>query len=337
MKPGSSASDGPAGAVRGALASRSSFLLTTHVNPDGDAIGSEIALALWLRARGKEVHTVNVSPLPSFYRWLDTEGIIGQYEASRHDPLIASADAIVVLDANHPDRLRAMKDAVLKSPALRICIDHHMEPDPFAALALIDDGATSTGEILARLLFPDPDEKIAAHAATALYCAIMTDTGSFRYPRTGPGTHRIAARLIEAGADPVAIYTAVYEQWSSARMRLLGEALTGLSTAYDGRLVHITVTRSMLDRTGATEEDTENFTAYPMAVGGVAIGLLFLETGGGLKISFRSRGAISVNALAAEFGGNGHKNAAGARVSGATDEVRTRVLEAAGRYLTERP
>jgi len=324
---------GPSGAILGAFASCGRFVLTTHVNPDGDAIGSEVALAGWLRSRGKEVRVINVSPLPPFYRFLDPEGSIALYAPLRHDTLIAGADAIVVLDANHPDRLRAMKDPVLASPAIRICIDHHLDPDPFAAHTLVDDGATSTGEILYRLLYAGTAGRPDRAIASALYCAIMTDTGSFRYPRTGPLTHRIAASLIEAGADPAAIYAEVFERYSSARMRLLGEVLAGMEQAYDGRLAHITVTREMLERTRATEEDTDNFTTYPMSVDGVRLGVLFLETGEGLKISFRSRGTIPANALAMEFGGNGHLNAAGARVPGETRAVRARVLDAAGKYI----
>jgi len=327
---------GTSGAVRGAFASCGRFVLTTHVNPDGDAIGSEIALAAWLRGGGKEVHVINVSPLPPFYRFLDPAGSIAVYDPRRHDALIAGADAIVVLDANHPGRLRDMARAVMASPALRICIDHHTDPDPFAAHALIDTGATSTGEILFTLLYGDAPGRIDPVIAGALYCAIMTDTGSFRYPRTGPLTHRIAARLIESGADPVAIFSAVYEQWTPARMRLLGEAIAAMETAFGGRLAHITVTRAMFARTHTTVEDTENFTVYPMSVAGVAIGILFLETDEGLKMSFRSRGSIPVNTLAAEFGGNGHLNAAGARVSGPTDDVRARVLQAAEKYIGDR-
>jgi len=327
-------SQGPSAAILRAFASRGRFVLTTHVNADGDAIGSEVALAAWLRARGKEAHVINVSPVPGFLTFLDPGRSIALYDGKRDDPAITSAEAIVVLDANHPGRLRAMKDAVMASPALRICIDHHADPEPFAAHALVDEEATSTGEVLFRLLYRSPRARIDPAIARALYCAIMTDTGSFRYPRTGPLTHRIVARLIEAGADPVAIFSEVYERWSAARMRLMGEVLLSLETAYEGRLAHITVTRAMLERTGTSEEDTENFTTYPMSVGGVAIGMLFMETADGLKISFRSRGAIPVNALAAEFGGNGHLNAAGARLPGALADVRARVIRAAGKYLT---
>jgi phosphoesterase RecJ-like protein len=324
------------GALLDLFRSRSRFVLTTHVNPDGDGIGSEIALASWLRNRGKEARVINTSPLPLSYRFLDPAGTITQFDTARDGPALAGADAIVVLDTNHPDRLHSMKDAVLASPAPKVCIDHHLNPDPFASPALIDENATSTGEMLYRLLFPEGEPPPDPEIATALYCAIMTDTGSFRYPRTGPATHLIVARLIECGADPVAVYTEVYERWSPGRIHLLGEVLAALRTGCGGRLAHCTITRAMLSRTGTGEEDTDNFTTYPMSIAGVRIGILFLEIEGGVKISFRSRGMIPINVLAMEFGGNGHRNAAGARIPGADlGTVRSRVLAAAEKYITE--
>ncbi|HMK38460.1 MAG TPA: bifunctional oligoribonuclease/PAP phosphatase NrnA [Bacteroidota bacterium] len=315
---------------------RGRFVLTTHINPDGDGIGSEIALGAWLRERGKDVHVINAGPVPAVYRFLDARSTISTFDPQRDLPLIAGADAIVVLDTNHPDRLGAMKGPVLESPAQKVCIDHHLDPDPFAALALIDEDATSTGEILYRLLFAGGEDRPGEEAASGLYTAIMTDTGSFRYPRTGPATHTIVSRLIACGADPVRIYAEVFERWSPGRIHLLGEVLKGLTTEFGGRLAHITVTREMLSRTGTTEEDTDNFTTYPMSVGGVRVGILFLDIDGGVKISFRSKGTIPINALAMEFGGNGHRNAAGARIAGASSvDVRARVVSAAGKYLTE--
>jgi phosphoesterase RecJ-like protein len=323
------------GALLDLFRTRRRFVLTTHLNPDGDGIGSEVALAAWLRSRGKEARVINHSPLPAVYRFLDPAGTIAQFNPLRDGAAIAGADVIVVLDTNHPDRLQSMKEAVLGSPALKVCIDHHLDTDPFASPALIDENATSTGEILYRLLFREGDEPLTAEIATGLYCAIMTDTGSFRYPRTGPLTHTIVSRLIACGADPVRIYSEVYERWSAGRIHLLGEVLAGLRTEFGGRLAHVTITRQMLLRTGTSEEDTDNFTTYPMSVEGVRVGILFLEVEGGVKISFRSRGMIPINALAMEFGGNGHKNAAGARVAGGeTGDVRSRVLSAARKYIT---
>jgi len=313
---------------------RERFVLTTHVNPDGDGIGSEIALASWLRKRGKVVRVINESSLPAVYRFLDPGRTVAAFDPLRDGPAIAAADVIVVLDTNHPDRLRSMKDAVLGSSALKVCIDHHLDPDPFTTTALIDANATSTGEILYRLLFRDGDDGLTAEIATGLYCAIMTDTGSFRYPRTGPMTHTIVSRLIASGADPVRIYAEVYERWSTGRIHLLGEVLAGLTTGFGGLLAHVTVTREMLSRTGTSEEDTDNFTTYPMSIEGVRVGILFLEIEGGIKISFRSKGMIPINALAMEFGGNGHRNAAGARIAGVDSaEARSRVLSAAGKYI----
>ena len=327
---------GAAGAILTLFRTRSRFVLTTHVNPDGDGIGSEIALASWLRERGKDVRVINHSSLPAVYRFLDPGGTVATFDPLRDGPAISAAEVIVVLDTNHPDRLQSMKEAVIGSPALKVCIDHHLDPDPFASPALIDADATSAGEILYRLLFREGDEGPTAEIATGLYCAIMTDTGSFRYPRTGPMTHTIVSHLIACGADPVRIYAEVYERWSIGRIHLLGEVLAGLRTEFGGRLAHVTITREMLSRTGTSEEDTDNFTTYPMSVEGVRAGILFLEIEGGVKISFRSKGTIPINMLAMEFGGNGHRNAAGARIAGGeTAGVRSRVLSAAGKYITE--
>jgi phosphoesterase RecJ-like protein len=311
------------------------FVLTTHVNPDGDGIGSEIALAEWLSAQKKTVNILNHSPTPEVYKFLDPEARIWTFSRERDEGTIASADVIVVLDTNTPARLRSMEPFVLASPAVRVCIDHHLDPAPFAQHELLDDDATSTGEIVYRILMELHGTDLPPRIAQALYCAIMTDTGSFRYPRVGPETFRIAAHLVECGADPVALYSEVYERWSNGRLHLLGEMLAGLQLSAGGVLAHVTITQEMLSRTGTREEDIDNFTSYPMSIAGVVAGILFLELPDGVKISFRSRGEIPINELAKEFGGNGHKNAAGARVeAGALDEISARVLNAAGKYVT---
>lgn len=309
-------------------------LLTTHVNPDGDGLGCELALAEWLITHGSDVRIINHSGTPPYYRFLDTHNRISTYDAARDASFIARADLILVLDCNQPERLRSMSDAVLSAPAVKVVIDHHLEPHPFARQYVIDDDATSTGEIVYRILDLLSPQAFTPAIATALYCAIMTDTGSFRYPRTDPETHQMAAHLIECGADPVAVFSSVYEQWSTGRIHLLGEMLAGLQVIADGRLAYVTITRDMLKRTGTTEEDTDNFTTYPMSIQGVVAGILFLELPDGVKLSVRSKGNIPINELAKEFRGNGHKNAAGARLY-STDLAATvkDVVSAAIKYL----
>ena len=313
-----------------------SFVLTTHVNPDGDGLGSEIALSAWLSSRGKQVTILNHNETPSVYRFLDPENRIFRYDPSAHEALIRNADVIVVLDTNHPGRLSSLTGAVVGSPARKICIDHHLDPARFADLYVLDAGSTSTGEIVYRLLDADPDgAKITPSIASALYCAIMTDTGSFRYSNVDPDIHRIVAHLLECGADPTAIYREVYEQWTAGRIQLLGETLASLRVEHHGLLAHVSVDQGMLQRTGTQEADTDNFTIYPMSVDGIIVGILFLELKSGVKMSLRSRGDIPINELAKEFGGNGHKNAAGARVDGISlEDFRKKVLIAAEKYLS---
>ncbi len=310
------------------------FVLTTHINPDGDAIGCEIALASWLNDRGKDVTIINHNATPFVYRFLDPGGTIRTFDPSRDVPLIATTDALVILDCNHPNRVGDLKHAVTASPATKVVIDHHLDPTPFTDHMMIDTEATSTGEILFTLLRSSGQGAITPRIAQALYCAIMTDTGSFRYPRIDAETHTIIAQLIEAGADPVEIYRQVYDRWSSERIHLLGDALSGMVTVAGGRIAAMTVTQEMMRRTGTSEEDTDNFTTYPMSVDGVVAGMLFVELADGLKVSFRSRGEIPINELAREFGGNGHKNAAGARLKNRdfAGTVAT-VLTAAEKYI----
>jgi phosphoesterase RecJ-like protein len=309
-------------------------LLTTHVNPDGDGLGSELALAEWFIGRGIVPTVINHSPTPAVYRFLDSRGLILPFDSARDSEAIADADLIVVVDTNNPERLRSMKESIINSTSTKIVIDHHLEPDGFANHYVIDDDATSTGEIIFRVLKSIPGTALTPAMATSLYAAIMTDTGSFRYPRVDPEIHRIVAELIECGANPVDIYARIFERWTSGRIHLLGEMLAGMTTKYDGRLACATITREMLATSGTLEEDTDNFTSYPMSIDGVVAGILFLELKDGVKISFRSKGDVPINELAKEFGGNGHKNAAGARLHDIRlDDVVKRAIAAAEKYL----
>jgi phosphoesterase RecJ-like protein len=313
----------------------SKFVLTTHVNPDPDAIGSELALARYLASHGKIVAVLNHSPMPASCAFLDPTGIIEQFDPVRHANMILDADAIIVLDANQPDRLQSLKPYILNSRAVKACIDHHLDKLPFADLYLVDDETAATGEILYDLLLFLDKDALTQDVAIPLYAAIMADTGSFRFPKTDATLHRIIADLIEHGANPAETYQRIYEQGTANRLQLLGYALSTLQLAHGGKVAHMTVTQEMFKQTGTTEEDIENFINYTLTIAGVQVGLMVTELLEGVKISFRSRGDIAINKLAQEFGGNGHMNAAGARIPAARlDSVLKRVVARSEEYIS---
>ncbi len=319
---------------RKTLKTKKRFVLTTHVNPDGDGIGSELALAAFLRRKGKQARIINFSSTPSNYRFLDSKELVETFNTDKHTPVLHQADVIVILDTNHPDRLVAMKEPVLHSKAFKICIDHHLDPAEFADLYIIDEPSTATGETVYRLLSFLDRRSITKEIAVLLYTAIMTDTGSFRYPKTDPEVHTIIAHLLKLGADPVNIYENVYERGTAGRIKLLGQALANLQLVHNGNVAYLTITQRMLLDTGTTEADTDAFVPYTLSVNGVIIGMMFTELADGLKINFRSKGDIRINELAKEFGGNGHKNAAGARIYNAKlSDVLPRVIERSQAYV----
>ncbi len=320
--------------IKRLIEKNNTFVLTTHVNPDGDGLGSALALARLLTKKGKNATIINHSATPEMYEWMDPHNSIVHFTAERDTETILHADVIFVVDTNHPDRLRSMKDAVLQSSATKVVIDHHLDADPFAQFYLINADATSTGEIMYHLINTIDETAVDVEIATSLYTAIMTDTGSFRFPRTDGETHMISAHLLDLGVDPTRVFSNVYECWTLGRMRLLGEVLDSMKLMCDGKLAYVVCTRTMFTETGTTEVDTDNFTTYPMSVKGVQVGLLFNEMPNGVKISLRSKGTIPINKLANEFGGGGHLNAAGARLYDITlTDAVTMVLEKAEKYL----
>ncbi|MBM4169278.1 MAG: bifunctional oligoribonuclease/PAP phosphatase NrnA [Ignavibacteria bacterium] len=323
-------------AAQALLSEKHSFLLTTHLNPDGDALGSELALARFLSSIGRDVIIINHDATPSMYTFLDPAGHIRQYESTRDNALIARVDVICIIDGNQLGRVGSLEPHVRASRAKKICIDHHLDPEPFADIYLFDDRAASAGQIVYQLIRSVHRGSLPKAIAEPLYVAIMTDTGSFRFPKTDGDLHRIVADLIDGGADPVTLYQSVYERQTPNRLLLLGRILSQLQTAHNGTVALLTVTRKMFEETNTIEADTDNFINHTLTIAGVQIGLMVTELEGFVKISFRSKGDISINELAKEFGGNGHKNAAGARVANATiDEIVPEILARAEHYIIQ--
>jgi phosphoesterase RecJ-like protein len=302
------------------------FVLVTHVNPDGDAIGSEVGLARFLVAKGKEIRIVNADPTPLGLKWLEAEGPAAEpYDPARHDALFTAADAVVLLDNFAPDRLGRLEPVVRAHAAKTFCIDHHPSRETLWGRNIVDTTSCATAVLVHELVKAagwTPDRA----AAEALYAGLATDTGFFRFNSTSPRAFRIAAELLEAGADPTRSYAEVYERNSPAYTRLLGHALAGLALEADGRLGVVTMTRTMIEGCAADAVDTSEVTTHVLAVEGVRIALLFRELpGGSVKVSLRSKGLLDVQALATEFGGGGHRNASGIVMSGTLDDVVRRV------------
>lgn len=310
------------------LAASRRVLLTTHVRSDGDAIGSELALALALRHLGVEVWAINDDAPPPNLSFLCAPDLPRVYDPANDDASIASADVIVLLDFNAAHRMGRLAGPVMASSATRLMIDHHLEPDPMAHWYYGNTEACSTGELVydvVRVLLGE--ETLPRRVAEALYTAIMTDSGSFRYPRTSPRLHRIAATCLDAGADPVEIYRWIYEDFPPGRTHLLGRILADMEVLFDGRLSVLTCTQVLLRETGCTVDDVENMVSYGMAMRGVTATMLLTELDHAIKVSLRSRGSFSVQAVARHLGGGGHRNAAGVTVEGATCEsVRSSLL-----------
>jgi phosphoesterase RecJ-like protein len=293
------------------------FVLTSHVNPDGDSIGSEIALYYYLKNLQKNANIINYSSTPENYLFLDKLRIIEKFDENKHKDVLLNSDVIFILDTNEYKRLKNMEKFVASSHAKKICIDHHLglNKNGFDLYAT-DEGSPATGEILYKLFNYIGSNSINSDIATALYTAIMTDTGSFRFPRTSPETHTITAKLIEKGADPVEIYSQVYGRSSVGRVRLLSRFLDVIHLEYNNKLIYSVITLKDFSETGTNEYDSDGFSHFLMNLESSQISVIFTEAKTGIKLSFRSKGDIYVNELAKEFGGGGHKNAAGAWITG---------------------
>jgi len=290
-----------------------SFLITTHVNPDADAIGSEIAFYKLLTILGKKSKIINHSATPYNLEFLDTEDVIEKYDESKHNNLLKSSDVFVALDFNRSDRMVSMQKGFLESKRLKICIDHHQDPEDFVDYQFIDSEYAATGHIIYDFIKATSIININKDIATPLYAAIMTDTGSFRFERTNAELHKVIANLLEKGVNPTEVYDLLYDESKFSKIKLLGRCLNSLKLIDNNKIGYMELTQKDFNEFNAIESDTENFVNYILSVEGVRLGMLFIELKNGFKVSFRSKGLIPVNKLASEFGGGGHINAAGAR------------------------
>jgi phosphoesterase RecJ-like protein len=308
--------------------------ITTHVNPDGDGLGSEVGLIHLLKAQGINAVVTNPSPTPERYRFLfrDLPGVDRSQEAVKE---LRKADQILVLDIADVGRLGMLSQTVLERGVPVACVDHHVSqghlPD---GARYVDAEASATGELIYQLAVAN-NWPLTPLAARALYVAILTDTGAFRFSNTKPAVLRAAAALLEAGLDPEQIYLDVYASAPEGRARLLSETLQTLVVEPEQGLAWVTVPPGALERLGATADDLDGIVEVPRSINGVRMALLFREIASGrVKVSLRSVGTVDVAEFSRPFGGGGHTKASGLSMEGSLAAVQATVLAAAREYLS---
>jgi len=300
------------------LKEKDKFFIATHINPEGDAIGSSLALSMALEAIGKQTVLYDRDPIPEFYRFLPG------YErfSNSISPLVPSHLPLILLDCNSLER--AGLDGV--SFEYSAVIDHHETENDFGNVRWVEPEAAATG-IMVFHLITGLGIKITKEMAINLYTAVAIDTGTFRYSNTTAEVLRVSAELIEAGASPVYISNSLYEAWSEKRFALLIMALNALEIRDN---VAITVvTREMYEKTGTGPEDTENFSNFPRMMRDIKISVFFREIGDNYwKVSLRSKGDTNVAGIATLFDGGGHKNAAGCKIKANLESAKEALLKA---------
>ncbi len=303
------------------------IILATHVNADGDGLGSELGLYHHLKQSGHDVHVINNDPVPSRYRFLKGTEEMQVYDGARHGDLIRGAALFFVLDNSSPQRLGRLLPDVEAGRAFKICIDHHAGVEPFWDLNCVDEDAAASGQLVYEAI-KALGGSISPAIAEALYVSFVTDTGHFRFSKTTPEVHRIIADLMQAGSiSAPRIYIALFEGISRGVTRMVGHALSDIHYEYGGRFAWARLTMKQLGDCGGFEEDTGDLVNMLLAVEGVEAAALFKELPEGTtKVSLRSKGEVDINRLAARFGGGGHKNASGISMTAPLDESVSRVV-----------
>lgn len=312
-----------------------SFVITSHMRPDCDAIGSELGLALVLRSLGKTVRIVNGDSVPPHIGFIDPNRdvlVLGRHVAA---PDVA-CDVHVVVDTSAWAQLGPMGDVIRGTSARKVIIDHHVSQDDLGAAVFKDTTSESTGRLILQAI-DALGVKLTPEMAVPLFAAIGTDTGWFRFASVGEATFQAAARLVAAGAKPNTVFAKLYEQNSLARLRLQGTILTNVKSHLGGRLLSTAITQADLAAVGAEPTDTEDVINRLLGVAGVEAAVLFLELGPQeTKVSLRSRSALDMNEVAGRFGGGGHKAAAGVRYPGPLSEAEPAVIQTLRAAMAEK-
>ena len=304
------------------------FLVTSHQNLEGDAVGSMLAMAELLKKAGKKVVLLPPEDMPDTYKFLPNASRV----KAKKNPRGIDYDAACLVDCTDIDRLGNIKGGIYLTRPI-INIDHHISNTYFGSVNWVEPDMSCSGEQIYHL-FKKMNLPISKKTALYIYIAILTDTGSFKYSNTTAKTHEIASELISRGLDPTDIYRRIYEGASKSSLSLLASVLSTLNTTKDGSIAWVHITRKMLKGHSSSFEDTQDFVNFPRSIKGVKISIAFKEVKKGLtKASFRSNDGFDVNKLASQFGGGGHPTASGCTLKGSMREVEKAVLAKAKELL----
>ncbi len=312
---------------------RTSFVVVSHKNPDGDAIGSSLAMGRILRKKGKQVEIFNATPIPGNFAFLPDADLIKPLKKGGCEVLIA-LDCADFQRTGFSNSVREEMDVVVN-------IDHHGTNTHFGDINIVDSNAAAVGCLVWQFV-KYIDFPVDKNLATQIYAAILTDTGSFRYLSTTPKVLRTAAEILECGVNPWHVASNIYEERRFGTLKLLGFALSTLETYCDGKLALMCVTQDMYKKTITQTKSTEGFVNFARAVKGSEVGVLLREDEPSFfKVSMRSKGSVDVSRMAVLFGGGGHKNASGCEINGSLNEVKEKVIWAFskindGRYSSHR-
>lgn len=314
--------------LRNLIDTHQRFVITSHVRPDADAIGSEVGLACLLQSLGKTVSVINVSPTPAHLKFLDPDQIVRQLGAEATSEDVLSAEVLIVVDTSAWGQLSEIGKLFRDSELIRVVIDHHVSADDLGALEFKDTTRESTGSLiyeLATVLKVTP----SLTAATAIFAAMATDTGWFRFPATSSETLRVASELMKLGVQPHVVYRHLYEQGTLSRLQLAGRVLSRVTLDCDGQLAYTQVPWSDFTDVGASPSDTEDLVNQGLTIAGTKAAFIAIEQPNKqVKVSFRSRTDVNVAAVAEQFGGGGHKQAAGATLPGPFKQAVAQALAA---------
>ena len=302
----------------------------SHLRPDADALGAQIALGLWLKGMGKTVYAFNPDPFPPNLKWMQPYFPVQVPDRKS----VASCDACIFVDGNSLVRFGEEAERLEGSGKPLLLIDHHPDPESQFDHEVSVPGLGSASELVYELICEDNPAGITPEISRMLYAGIVTDTGSFRFDSVRPRTHQIAADLLEAGKfAPNEIHERIYDNNELKHLKLLGLTLKNIELFYSNQLATMSVTQTMLDETGCSYEDLEGFVAYPLSLKETKAAFLLCEKDGKVKLSLRSKSALDVNKLARNFDGGGHQKAAGGWHPGPIDQAVQDIIQEAAKQL----